>query len=113
MTTESNDSTHAGRASAKRHDAMWEAELAKRSIARLRVDTESEIRRQIESVRRSLADAERRLDAGQIPSTCGILQGRAIEVEMALARMDVLRDARRCVDALARAIPAADPRSAS
>jgi hypothetical protein len=94
MTTERND------------ERTWHIEYAKRSLASLADDAKTDIRKRIEWIRRSLDEAEHRLDAGEMPNTCGILQGSAIELEMALARFAAMRDAAPAIAILTDAIDA-------
>jgi hypothetical protein len=82
----------------------WQVAYAKRSIESIADDAKADIRAKIEWIRRSLDEAERRLDAGEMPNTCGILQGSAFELEMALARFAAMRDAKPAVDILVNAI---------
>lgn len=79
-------------------------DFAKRSLADLAADAKADVRKRIDDIRRALDDAERRLDAGEMPNACGILQGRAFELEMALSRMVTMRDARPAVEVLANAV---------
>lgn len=79
-------------------------DFAKRSLADLAADAKADVRKRMEDIRRALDDAERRLDAGDMPNACGILQGRAFELEMALARLVAMRDARPAVEILANAV---------
>jgi shikimate kinase len=86
--------------------ACWEIERAKESIASLADEARTAIRAKIAWIRRSLDEAERRLDADQMPNTCGILQSSAMELEMALARLTALRDAAPSIRILADAADA-------
>jgi len=82
----------------------WEVRRAKESLDGLVADARSAIRSKIEWIRRNLDEAERRLDAGEMPNTCGILQSSAMELEMALGRLTTLRDAAPLVGSLIEAI---------
>lgn len=81
----------------------WEIEKAKESIASLADEAKTAIRAKIAWIRRNLDEAERRLDAGEMPNTCGILQSSAMELEMALARLTAVRDATPWIRILADA----------
>jgi hypothetical protein len=87
-------------------DTEWKVEYAKRSLASIADDAKADIRSKMDSIRRALDDAERRLDANEMPNTCGILQGRAFELEMALARFAAMRDAKPAIAILANVIDA-------
>lgn len=73
-------------------DRTWHTEYAKRSIASAAEDAEASIRSRIDWIRMQLAEAEHRLDRGEMPNTCGVLQSGAMELEMAVARLAALRD---------------------
>lgn len=88
----------------KTDDIDWKTEYAKRSLASIAEDAKADIRSKMASIRSALDEAERRLDANQMPNTCGILQGRAFELEMALARFAAMRDAKPAIEILANAI---------
>lgn len=79
-------------------------EFAKRSLADLTTDAKADIRKRMGQIRRALDEAERRLDAGDTPNTCGILQGQAFELEMALARLVAMRDANPAIEILEDAV---------
>lgn len=84
-------------------DEGWEIEYAKRTLDGMAEDAKAEVRRRIDWIRRSLDEAERRLDAGEMPNTCGILQSAAPELEMALARYAAMRDAKPAIAILLNA----------
>ncbi|MCW5776494.1 MAG: hypothetical protein KIS87_08660, partial [Phycisphaeraceae bacterium] len=70
----------------------WAIAQAKLAIE-LRSDAARDaIREKIAWCRRNLDEAERRLDAGETPNTCGVLQGSAVELDMAVARLAAIRD---------------------
>ena len=87
----------------KTNNEGWEIEYAKRSLEGMAEDAKAEIRRKIGWIRQNLDEAERRLDAGEMPNTCGILQSAAPELEMALARYAAMRDARPAIAILLNA----------
>ncbi|GMV70185.1 MAG: hypothetical protein DYG93_07745 [Leptolyngbya sp. PLA2] len=79
--------------------------------ARFRFQREAEwanqnIREKIAWCRRNLDEAERRLDQGEMPNTCGILQSSAFELEMAVARLAAIRDLAPAIESLAKDIAA-------
>lgn len=86
----------------------FEAEHAKRQFAALQAEARDHLRKCIKAARRNLDEAERRLDAGDMPNTCGILQTRATEIEMAIGRMSALRDAAQHFECLTSALDAAN-----
>ena len=92
--------------STKPTDTEWKVEYAKRSLASIADDAKADIRSKMDSIRRALDDAERRLEANEMPNACGILQGRAFELEMALARFAAMRDAKPAIAILTNVIDA-------
>ncbi|KAA0215780.1 MAG: hypothetical protein DYG94_06445 [Leptolyngbya sp. PLA3] len=88
-------------------DRTWHIEYAKRSIESLAEEAKADLRRRIDWIRRSLDEAEQRLDGGLTPNTCGILQSSAMELEMALARFAAMRDAAPAIKILTDALDAA------
>ena len=91
----------------ERNDQRWHIEYAKRSLASLAEEARADLRRRIDSIRQSLDEAEQRLDADEMPNTCGILQSSAMALEMALARFAAMRDAAPAIKILTDAIDAA------
>jgi hypothetical protein len=87
-------------------ERTWHIEYAKRSLASMTDDAKADIRAKIDWIRRSLDEAERRLDAGEMPNPCGILQSSAMELEMALARLTAMRDATPAIKILTDALDA-------
>ena len=84
-------------------DTAWQVEYAKRSLASLADDAKQALRDRLSAIRDALDEADRSLDEGRIPNECGILQSRAMEVEMALARVVALRDAQPAIEILTNA----------
>lgn len=84
----------------------FEAEHAKRRFAELDTEARQHLRTRIAAARRDLDEAERRLDAGDMPNTCGVLQTRATDIEMAIGRLAALRDAAEHFRELAKAFDA-------
>ena len=82
-------------------DNDWKAQLAARSIDAMADEARNEIRRKITAARERLDEAERRLDAGDTPSTCGVLQGAATDLDLAVGRLAALRDAKPAIGILA------------
>lgn len=91
-------------------DRTWHIEYAKRSLASMTDDAKADIRAKIDWIRRNLDEAEHRLDRGEMPNTCGILQGSAAGLEMALARLAAMRDATPSIKILTDALDAAAAR---
>ncbi len=91
-------------------ERTWHIEHAKRSLANMTTEALSDVRAKIDWIRRSLDEAERRLDEGQMPNTCGILQSSAMELEMALARLTAMRDAAPAIRILTAALAAKEDR---
>lgn len=87
-------------------ERTWHIEYAKRSLASMTDDAKADIRAKIDWIRRSLDEAEHRLDRGEMPNTCGILQASAMEIEMALARLTAMRDATPAIKILTDALDA-------
>ena len=87
-------------------ERTWHIEYAKRSLASMTDDAKADIRAKIDWIRRSLDEAEHRLDRGEMPNTCGILQSSAMELEMALARLTAMRDAAPAIKILTDALDA-------
>lgn len=85
-------------------DRTWHIEHAKRSLAGMTDDAKADIRTRIAWIRGKLDEAEHRLDRGEMPNTCGILQGSAFELEMALARLAAMRDAAPAIKILTEEI---------
>lgn len=84
----------------------FEAEHAKREFAALETEARTNLQYRIDQCRSALDEAERRLKAGDMPNTCGILQTRATDIEMAIGRLAALRDAAPHVGSLSRALDA-------
>lgn len=94
-------------------DKAWITEYAKRSLAGIAEDAKAEIRAKIDWIRTRLDDAERRLDRDEMPNTCGILQGSAAELEMALAKLATMRDAASAIRLLTDELDRRDGKGAS
>ena len=60
----------------------------------------SQIREQIGWIRQRLDEAERALDAGRTPSSCGVIQGAGGALDLAVGRLHAIRDARPAIDIL-------------
>lgn len=87
-------------------ERTWHIEYAKRSLASMTDDAKADIRAKIDWIRGRLDEAEHRLDRGEMPNTCGILQASAMELEMALARLAAMRDAAPAIKILTDALDA-------
>ena len=85
----------------------FEAEHAKRQFAALEADARKRCEEAIDAARRDLHEAACALQAGRMPNTCGILQTRATEVEMAIGALAATREAARHFNLLAEAFDAA------
>ncbi|MBX3356495.1 MAG: hypothetical protein KF724_12435 [Phycisphaeraceae bacterium] len=91
-------------------ETMFAAQHALRTFEALEEDAHERVAKAIESARRDLDEAQRRLDRDEMPNTCGILQTRATEVEMAIGALAAIRDAARPFKALADAFAAVTSR---
>ncbi|MBX3387180.1 MAG: hypothetical protein KF768_11465 [Phycisphaeraceae bacterium] len=87
-------------------ERTWHIEYAKRSLASMTDDAKADVRAKIDWIRGRLDEAEHRLDRGEMPNTCGILQASAMELEMALARLAAMRDATPAIKILTDALDA-------
>ena len=88
-------------------DARFETQHAARSFTRLKDDALANLRKCIASARRDLDEAERALNEDRMPNTCGILQTRATNIEMAIGRLAALRDADHMIATFVKVLDAA------
>lgn len=65
--------------------------MAHDSLEREIKKIEKAIRGDIDSLRRDLDEATRRLDEGNTPNSCGIVQGRGLDIDMKVCRLDQAR----------------------
>lgn len=67
---------------------MTATRLAHDSLEREIKQIEKSLRTKMEWMRGSFAEAERALDSGRTPNSCGIIQHHGMEIDMAVARLD-------------------------
>lgn len=84
-----------------RIDYEYEAGYAKRQVVSALVESSDTIRAKIRWIRDCLTTAERALDRGDAPNACGVIQGAACELEMAVARYHALREFEPTINTLA------------